>query len=328
LFALLLALPGCNSVSKPKEYAYVNVPQVTLRDRVATVYNKMGTLTNGQRVEVLDRQKRFVRVRTEKGEEGWVEERYLEPAKLFRDLQALAAKYARTPVQGRAIARAELRLHLEPSRDSSSLYRLTENEKVELLQRTTAAKSGPAAATAETNGAEGGAPQALEDWWLVRDSDGHTGYVIARMLDMDVPLEVAQYAEGQRIVAVFVLNRVKDASGKDVPQYLMVLTDPKDGLPYDFNQVRVFSWNVKRSRYETAYRERSLFGMLPVRVGHQVFENEGGLPTFTITVKNQDGSTSDRTYKLNGVMVKRVLPPGETPEKTAHPQPGSGHKKR
>ncbi len=322
----LLALGGCRGVTKPKEFMYVSVPQVTLRDRVSTVYNKVGTLSNGDRVEVLDRQKRFVKIRSEKGAEGWVEERYLEPEKLFLDLQQLTVKHAKDPVQGKAIARAELKLHVTPSRDSDSLYRLTENEKVDLLQRTTATKAGPTPATKPDD--KEPPPPPMEDWWLVRDTDGHTGYVIARMLDMDVPLEVAQYAEGQRIVAVFTLNTVKDSSGKQVPQYLMVLTDPKDGLPFDFNQVRVFTWNVRTSRYETAYRER-LFGLLPVRTGHQVFEKEGDEPTFTITVKNEDGTTSDRMYKMNGVMVKRVAKPGEEPEKPARPARAAlNHKKR
>ncbi len=30
------------------------------------------------------------------------------------------------------------------------------------------------------------------------------------MIDLDVPLDVAQYAEGQRIVAFFVLDQVED----------------------------------------------------------------------------------------------------------------------
>ena len=62
-------------------------------------------------------------------------------------------------------------------------------------------------------------------------------------------------AEGQRIVAFFVLDQVEDVDkqggGKDpvvkkVPQYLTVLTEPKDGLPFDFNQVRVFTWNTRQ----------------------------------------------------------------------------------
>ena len=48
----------------------------------------------------------------------------------------------------------------------------------------------------------------MEDWCLVRDSQGRVGWVLSRMVDVDVPLEVAQYAEGQRFVAFFVLNQV------------------------------------------------------------------------------------------------------------------------
>ena len=66
----------------------------------------------------------------------------------------------------------------------------------------------------------------IEDWWLVRDSHNRVGWVLARMVDLDIPLEVAQYAEGQRIVAFFVLNEVQDGD-KKVAQYLTVVTEPK-----------------------------------------------------------------------------------------------------
>ena len=105
----------------------------------------------------------------------------------------------------------------------------------------------------------------LEDWWLVRDTLGRVGWVLARMVDVDVPLDIAQYAEGQRFVAFFALNAVPDNDKgvqKQVPQYLCVLTDPHDGLPFDFDQVRVFTWNTRKHRYETAYREHGLNGVL------------------------------------------------------------------
>jgi len=124
-----------------------------------------------------------------------------------------------------------------------------------------------------------------------------------------VPLEVAQYAEGQRIVAYFVLDEVRDGE-KKVAQYLTILTEPKDGLPFDFNQIRVFTWNVKRHRYETAYRER-LKGSLPVTVAQESFEKEGTLPTFVIREEDDSGNVSERKYKLNTPIVRRVLAPGE-----------------
>jgi hypothetical protein len=136
------------------------------------------------------------------------------------------------------------------------------------------------------------------------------------MVDLDVPLEIAQYAEGQRIVAFFALDEVTDAD-KKVPQYLVLMTEPKDGMPFDYNQVRVFTWNVKRHRYETAYRERNLNGVLPVTVSHQDFDKEGKLPVFMLHVKDDDGKISERKYKLNTPIVRRVLAPGEEPTKAA-----------
>ena len=50
-----------------------------------------------------------------------------------------------------------------------------------------------------------------------------------------------------------------------VPEYVSVTNAYKDGLPYDFDQVRVFTWNVKKHRYETAYRQRNLEGLSPGR---------------------------------------------------------------
>jgi hypothetical protein len=68
---------------------------------------------------------------------------------------------------------------------------------------------------------------------------------------------------------------------------------------------------MKRDRYETAYRERRLHGLLPVRAGTQTFENEGTLPVFSLRLKDASGNINERTYKLSGVLVRRVLAPGE-----------------
>jgi len=164
---------------------------------------------------------------------------------------------------------------------------------------------------------------AMEDWWLIRDAQGRAGWVLGRMVDLDVPLEIAQYAEGQRFVAFFVLNQVQDED-KKVPQYLAMLTDSKDGQPFDFDKVHVFTWNVKRHRYETAYRERNLNGVLPVTVTHEDFGKEGDLPVFILRVKDDNGQVTERKYKLNTPMVRRVWAPGEVPAKPV----AAGKKKR
>lgn len=307
-----------------REYAYVIATQVNLRDQVAAVYNKVGILHNGDRVEVLDRSRRFVKVRSDKGEIGWVEQRYLVGQDIFDGFQKLDRDHRDALVQAHGVTRNDTNLHLTPSRDADHLYQLKQGEKVALLLRAATEKPQPAVMPVkqevEKKGKKAEPPKpAVEDWWLIRDSAGHTGWVLGRMIDLDTPLEIAQYAEGQRIVASFVLNQVKDED-KMVPQYLVVLTEPKDGMPFDYNQIRVFTWNVRRHRYETAYRERNLDGMLPVRITEEDFDKEGKLPVFILRVKGENDNIVERKYKLNTPIVRRVLAPGEeksTPSQVA-----------
>jgi SH3-like domain-containing protein len=369
------------------EVAYVSGVQAFLRDRVAQVYEKTGIVKNGDRVEVLDHDRRFVKVRTATGVTGWVEQRYLVGQDVYDQIQKLTADNLNDPVQAQGATRNDTNLHVEPGRDTEHLYQISAGEKLLLLKRGTAEKSSgvtpprttavgekeknkqtkkedagkakieaqknedknkdknkdaskedkgktPAPEKAEEKATEK-APEkvqdpkpagVIEDWWLVRDSHNRVGWVLARMIDLDVPLDVAQYAEGQRIVAFFVLDQVQDGD-KKVSQYLTVLTEPKDGLPFDFNQIRVFTWNVRRHRYETAYRER-MEGVLPVTIAQEKFDKEGVLPVFAIREKDDSGNIIVRKYKLNTPIVRRVLAPGEAPVHVASKKAASRKAKR
>jgi hypothetical protein len=110
----------------------------------------------------------------------------------------------------------------------------------------------------------------LEDWWLVRDAQGRCGWMLARGVDVDVPDEIGLFAEGQRYVGAYVFSKVYDEAVTTpdhmVAQYVTVLSPPKNGLPFDFDQVRVFTWSIRRHRYETAFRLHPIQGYLPVRV--------------------------------------------------------------
>jgi SH3-like domain-containing protein len=311
---LPLLLSGCRGRSRAQEIAYVSVPQAILRDRVSAVFSKTGVVKNGDRVQVLERERRFVRVRTASGTEGWIEQRSLVPQQVYDGFQKLAQQEQNALVQATGTTRNDTNIHVDPGRETEHLYQLNQGSKVSILKRATAEKTVPGAmakptATGKSESSKPATP-VMEDWWLIRDPDGRVGWVLARMVDLDVPLEIAQYAEGQRLVAFFVLNQVADGD-KKVPQYLVMLTEPKDGLPFDYNQVRVFTWNVRRHRYETAYREHKLDGILPVTVSQENFDKEGTLPVFVLQVKDDDGNMSQRKYKMNTPIVRRVLAPGE-----------------
>jgi SH3-like domain-containing protein len=314
---LLTALCACRRGPTVKEIAYISAPQAFLRDQVATVYSKTGTVKNGEQVQILGRDRRFARVRTAGGAEGWVEQRFLATKQTYDAFQKLDAQEQNDPVQSTGTTRNQTNIHLEPGRDTDHLYQLDQAAKVSILKRATIEKLLPGASgrpTTDKTGDPKSAPPPMEDWWLIRDQQGHTGWILARMVDVDIPLEIAQYAEGQRIVASFVLNQVADGE-KNISQYLVLLTENKDGMPFDYNQIRVFTRNVRRHRYETAYRERNLDGVLPVTVSQETFEKEGLLPVFVLRVKNESGNTLDRKYKLDTPLVKRVYAPGEEPER-------------
>jgi len=337
---------------------YVVAPQALLRDRVAAIFQKTGTVRNGDQVEVLEKGRRWLRVRTKNGEEGWIEQYNLVDQDVFDAFQKLYQDSSPKPPQTRAVLRNDFRLHIAPGRDTDKLFLLKEGSKVELLERATVPRSGAipqaeappekaAPEKAEESKAAGKTKAAkiknksaksrqteemlpdvaMDDWWLARDDQHHAGWVQGRYLDIDIPLEVAQYAEGQRIVAFFTLTVVDDPQAgrpdKRVPYYLVLLTPPRDGYPFDYDQIRVFSWNLKKHRYETAYRERNLFGLLPVSMGNEDFGKEGALRTFTLHVRD-DGNTVERKYKLNGVIVKRVTEPTEQRAEAASQRVGRG----
>ncbi len=311
---LLGASAGCSHEENPAEIAYVSVPHSFLRDRVAPVYQKLVEVKSGDRVEILDHQRRFALVRLASGQQGWLQERYLVNQQIFEVAHKLPETTRSFPSQAAAVTRADVNLHILPGRDSAHLYQLKEDQSIEVLKRATRARDDakparPAAADSNDDGHDEVSeppPLPMEDWWLVRTPDGsRAGWILGRLMYVDLPLEVAQYSEGDRIVAFFHLNDVQDGDNSHA-QFLVLYTDPKDGLPYDYNQARVFTWNTKRHRYETAFRERHLEGFLPATAGTEDFGREGTLPVFVLSIRSKGGGIEKRKYRLIGPVVRRV----------------------
>jgi len=191
----------------------------------------------------------------------------------------------------------------------------------------------------------------MEDWWLVRDSKGDTGWLYSRMIDVDVPDAVGRYADGQRIVGAYVLTTVNDPDApqddKNIPIYITVLSPYKAGLPYDFDQVRVFTWNIRKHRYETAFRDRNIEGYLPAEIATasdpygKSPTATSPAPTFSYRVLSADapvvvpdpvtgdivpGTTVLKSYRLEGNLVRRILAPGTQAPAEARPLPAPERK--
>lgn len=138
-------------------------------------------------------------------------------------------------------------------------------------------------------------PLPTDDWSLVRTTDGQAGWTLTRRLDMAIPDDVAQYAEGRRIVSYFPLGVVQDGDQKK--NIWLWTTIGQGEHPYDFDNFRVFIWSSHRHRYETAYIERNVVGFAPVLL-ETVTYSGAQYPGFSLCLQKKDGSKSRREYAM------------------------------
>lgn len=359
LVSCVLLLSGCGHFhpGASATYVYVTPKRMYLRDRVAVVANRVAEVTNGERLKVLESGRRFLKVKTPNGAVGWIESHGVIDQEEYGHFQNLARQHANQPAVATGLLYNELYMHIAPGRKAQRFYLLPPNTKISMLERASVPKNPPssvlglpASKPTPKPASRRGNKQSfesqflptvpMEDWWLVRDSAGHTGWMLSRDIQVDVPEDVAQYSENERMVGAYVLRTVNDSeSGKpngQVPEYLTVLTPYRSGLPYDFDQVRVFTWDTKRHRYGTAFRLRDIAGFFPVKVVPGNANDPAGLEpifSFHVAENNQvslDAQTgraqaahlSTLTFRLEGNLVRKVLPPGE---QSTHPKAGVQH---
>jgi uncharacterized protein YgiM (DUF1202 family) len=393
--AALVFLAACQTSPEPRlapiGEAYVGPAELKIRRDIPLQSAVVATVKHGDRLDLIQRRRRFFRVRTSSGAEGWTDERQLLAAEDMQRLKDLAARAAKMPVQGQATAFGILNVHSQPSRQSPSFLQVKEGEKFDVLEHVTSPRTdlprkpllpppppkkavekkppkevkypplaaipkppGPPADWLDLSKSEpeeeplaeeapakdekpekNDKPVATDDWSLIRSSNGQSGWVLTRRLAMAIPDEVAQYAEGRRIVSYFSLGEVADGDQK---KRNWLWTTIADGVyPYDFDSFRVFIWSLRRHRYETAYIERNIRGFAPVIIQDVELAAQRGkdtaetkYPGFSICLEKKDGLRHRRSYAFltnvvrsageqsceappqEAVVAQAPLPAGET----------------
>ena len=361
--------------------AYVGPASLRIRADLPLQSATVATVKHGDRVDILQRRRKFLRVRASGGAEGWTEESQLLNAAEMGELKDLAARAARMPSQGQGTSFNALNVHTQPAAGSPSFLQVKEGEKFEVLadivtphiaaerqplsppaEKKKPAPKKPAKqgkiplpplpapppppanwldlsktdldeeAPAEEPDAK---PVATERWTLVRASGGQAGWVLTRRVSMAIPDEVAQYAEGRRIVAYFPIGYVQDEDAKK-PIWLWA-TSGGSQQGFDFDSFRVFVWSLRRHRYETAYIERNLTGYLPILVNEVDYAGSARgnaaveaakYPGFSVCTRKADGELHRRQFALLGNVVRQAgdgaceLPPPVWVAKAA-PAPGN-----
>jgi len=350
---LLIAIPLLCAVAvaawiyRPKHEAagegYIGERSVTLWSGVAQVREPLDALHYGDRVEIVARHNDSVKVRTIGGEIGWIDARSLMEPALWQRSAKLLGDAQELPVQARGRTKVATNLRVLPGRTQPRLYQFGRGIPMEIVGRAVAdmpqasderESAGEAAADAKKEG------EKKEEWLFVRglatrppseanprtpDTSTTTrpgdrtspiaGWIIGRFVELDLPDAVREGTASVNVrpVAWFELNKVNDITGAK-PQYLVAGSRGPDSQPCDFTSIRVYTWNSRKSRYETAYIENNLCGQMPVRIG----TGPKGEPEFRFRSKDaylpagksQIGGNDERVYRLIQTVVRRIREDG------------------
>jgi hypothetical protein len=316
--------------------AYISERSVTLWSSIAQVREPLDSLHYGDKVEIVARHNDNTKVRTSGGAVGWIDARLLMEPALWQRSARLLTESQSLPVQARGRTKVATNLRVQPGRTQPRLYQFGRGIPVEIVGRSVA---DWAQVTDERESSADTAGPKKEEWLFIRGlatrPPGETnprlpdttittrpgdqtipvaGWIIGRFVELDLPDAVREGTSSAnvRAVAWFELNKSSEASGAK-PQYLVAGARGPDWQPCDFTNIRVYTWNPKKTRYETAFIENNLCGQMPIRVG----KSSKSEPQFRFRSTGPDHE--ERVYRLMQTVVRRIRegsPPGTASKKS------------
>src|SRR5258708_20963 len=135
---LLVILAGCKSEpnrAPAAGEAYVGPASLGIRQDITPQSAVVATVNRGERLEILQRRRRFTKVRTARGVEGWTDERQLLSSEEVSNLRKLSEQSKPAPSQGVATTYDTLNVHTLPDRQSPSFLQVKEGAKVDVIGR-------------------------------------------------------------------------------------------------------------------------------------------------------------------------------------------------
>jgi hypothetical protein len=243
-------------------------------------------LDTGEKVDVLEHQDNWYRVRYGQDIQGWMEESTVVTNETKDRIQKLAAASQNLSPQNTAVLKQDANLRLEPGRSTSIVRKVESGTKVEVLDRVTKPRPGT---------------ESSHDMWVkVRPAPAEVGWLLAGSLEFDIPMEIAQYSEEYIYAAVKTVNRVQDPLAGQITWYVVGERKANADPNIDFQGIRVFTWNMKKHRYETAFRTKNMRGVYPLEIGQ-----DGPNPTIRVYELDKDNTTkTQRDFVMYGVIVR------------------------
>jgi hypothetical protein len=134
--ASIAALSACNSNPQRAPSigaAYAGPETLKVHKEIDSKSATVATVHHGDKLDIVGQRRRWYKVRTPAGVEGWTSDRELLDTAQMGRLRALAKETAGLPSQGVATTFTTLNVHTEPLRQSPSFVQVKEHEKVDAI---------------------------------------------------------------------------------------------------------------------------------------------------------------------------------------------------
>ncbi len=286
---------SCAPKKEPaKEQATVVAKHASVRMKNSSTSRTLLNLEPGARVDVLEKQGNWYRVRADDVQgsvQGWMEETTLMTEEMSAKLKAMVEIARKQAPQNTATLRDDGNLRMEPGRNTTVIRKVLAETKAEILERRTLPRLGAP-------------PPAVDVWIKIRTTPNEVGWVLGNVLDYDVPEAIGGYMEGSNYTSIKPLKTVQDPDIGPIVWYVVGERRPGATPEVAFDGIRVFTWNMKKHRYETAIRMKGLRGAYPLVVG----QDTAGNPTFQFSEMAADGTTLTgmRKFYMLGVIVREI----------------------
>ncbi|HLH32979.1 MAG TPA: SH3 domain-containing protein, partial [Terriglobia bacterium] len=230
LLLVCFFLTSCAPKPEPVlDHATVTAKYASLRMKNSSTSRTIRVLDPGEKVDILERQDNWYRVKYGPEVEGWMEESTIVTNETKQRIQKLATASENLQPQNTAALKQDANLRLEPGRTTSIIRKLDAGTKVEVLDRVT--KPRPGSETAH------------DIWLKVRPAPTEVGWMLSSALEFDIPTDIAQYSEEYIYAAVKTINRVQDPLAGQINWYIIGERKPGSDPNLDFEGIRVFTWN-------------------------------------------------------------------------------------
>jgi hypothetical protein len=129
----LLLQTACTETRVSLGQAYVAPTTLHVRSELSIKSTNVAELKHGDKLEIVDIQRRMVRVRTAKGVEGWVDSAQLLSPDQMDALKKRRQLEAALPSEGSATTYEVLNMHIDPDRQSPAFAQIPEGGSVTIL---------------------------------------------------------------------------------------------------------------------------------------------------------------------------------------------------